>query len=98
MMRPVMPDLLLPVMIRPVLPDLSWWDIKFLFQYKATDFVVPGAGKLEIKFTPNDASQDKIEHVIYDFQGSGVAMGMYNTDKVSNYKKREVWQLYLKVV
>lgn len=50
-------------------------------QYKATDFVVPGAGKLEIKFTPTDSSQETIEATIYDFLGGGVAMGMYNTDK-----------------
>ena len=43
--------------------------------------MVPGAGKLEMKFTPADGSAP-IEHVIYDFNGGGVAMGMYNTDQV----------------
>lgn len=50
-------------------------------QYKATDFVVPGAGKLEMKFTPSDGSAP-MEYVVYDFNGGGVAMGMYNTDQV----------------
>ncbi len=49
-------------------------------QYKATDFVVPGTGKLEIKFTPSNGGE-AIHHVIHDFSdGGGVAMGMFNTD------------------
>ncbi|MGE5500662.1 MAG: NADP-dependent isocitrate dehydrogenase [Ignavibacteriales bacterium] len=47
-------------------------------QYKATDFVVPGPGKLTITFVGNDGQ--KIEHEVYDFPGGGVAMGMYNLD------------------
>ncbi|KAM9996580.1 hypothetical protein ACTFIZ_001507 [Dictyostelium cf. discoideum] len=46
-------------------------------QYKATDFVVNGPGKLEMTFTPSQG--EPIKKVIYDFKGSGVAMGMYNT-------------------
>eukprot|EP00794_Sanderia_malayensis_P016755 gene16755-18449_t len=53
----------------------------FADQYKATDFLVPSAGTLEIKFTPLDNSQEPITHKIYDFSGAGVAMGMYNTDE-----------------
>ncbi|CAH1786959.1 unnamed protein product [Owenia fusiformis] len=50
-------------------------------QYKATDFVVPSEGKLEIKFTPKDGGEP-IEYNVYDFaNGGGVAMAMYNTDK-----------------
>ncbi|XP_022253714.1 isocitrate dehydrogenase [NADP] cytoplasmic-like isoform X2 [Limulus polyphemus] len=50
-------------------------------QYKATDFVVPGVGKLEIKFTPSDVGEP-ICHTVFDFQdGGGVALAMYNTDK-----------------
>ena len=49
-------------------------------QYKATDFVVPGKGKLTIKFTPEDGGE-VIEHEVYDFPGAGVAMGMYNLDE-----------------
>lgn len=47
-------------------------------QYKATDFLVPGKGKLTITFVGDDGT--KIEHEVYDFPGSGVAMGMYNID------------------
>lgn len=49
-------------------------------QYRATDFVVAGPGRLEMKFTPADGSTP-IEFTVYDFKESGgVAMGMYNTD------------------
>lgn len=50
-------------------------------QYKATDFHVPDAGKLEIKWTPNDSSQQPIHHEVMNFKGPGVAMGMYNTEE-----------------
>ncbi|XP_050688976.1 isocitrate dehydrogenase [NADP] cytoplasmic-like [Eriocheir sinensis] len=49
-------------------------------QYKAVDFVVPGAGKLEISWTPADGSSGAIKEVINDFKGAGVALGMFNTD------------------
>lgn len=50
-------------------------------QYKATDFVVPGDGKLQITFTPSDGDQ-VISHEVYEFKGTGgVAMAMYNTDQ-----------------
>ena len=48
-------------------------------QYKATDFVIPGRGKLTIRFEPEDEGQT-IEHEIYNFPDSGVALGMYNID------------------
>jgi isocitrate dehydrogenase len=47
-------------------------------QYKATDFVVPGPGKVTITYTPTDGSP--LEFEIADFNGGGVAMGMYNFD------------------
>ncbi len=49
-------------------------------QYRATDFKVPGAGTLTVKFVPEDGSP-AIEHKIFDFPGSGVAMSMYNLDE-----------------
>jgi isocitrate dehydrogenase len=48
-------------------------------QYKATDFVVPGAGELRITFTPSDGSAP-ITHKVFDFPGGGVALAMYNLD------------------
>jgi isocitrate dehydrogenase len=48
-------------------------------QYKATDFVVPGPGKVTMTFQPADGSKP-MEFQIADFSGSGVAMGMYNFD------------------
>src|SRR5579863_5558198 len=47
-------------------------------QYKATDLVIPGAGKLTMTFTPRDGAPQT--HEIFDFHGAGVAMGMYNLD------------------
>ena len=48
-------------------------------QYKATDFKVPGAGKLTMKFEGADGQV--IEHEVFEFPGAGVAMGMYNLDE-----------------
>ncbi|MEE8258880.1 MAG: NADP-dependent isocitrate dehydrogenase [Sphingomonadales bacterium] len=48
-------------------------------QYRATDFTVPGKGKLTITFEPEDGG-DIISHEVFDFPGSGVAMAMYNLD------------------
>jgi isocitrate dehydrogenase len=47
-------------------------------QYKATDFLVPGKGKLTIKFVGENG--DEFQHEVFDFPGSGVAMAMYNLD------------------
>jgi isocitrate dehydrogenase len=49
-------------------------------QYKATDFKVPGAGKLTMTFTPKDGGEP-MEFNVFDFPGAGVAMGMYNLDE-----------------
>ena len=49
-------------------------------QYRATDFVIPGAGHLSLTFTPSDGGEP-IQHDIFDFPGGGVAMGMYNLDE-----------------
>jgi isocitrate dehydrogenase len=49
-------------------------------QYKATDFVVPGPGKLTVTFTPEDGSEP-MEFTVADFPGGGVAMAMYNYDE-----------------
>jgi isocitrate dehydrogenase len=70
-------------------------------QYKATDFVVPGKGKLTIKFEGEDGKT--IEHEVYSFKGPGVAMGMYNTEEsirgfaqsCFNMALSKKWPLYL---
>ncbi len=46
-------------------------------QYRATDFLVPGKGKLTLKWEAEDGSDSK-EFEVYDFPGAGIAMGMYN--------------------
>jgi isocitrate dehydrogenase len=49
-------------------------------QYRATDFVVPGAGTLTMTFTPKDGGEP-MEFDVFDFPGGGVAMAMYNLDE-----------------
>lgn len=49
-------------------------------QYKATDFVVPGAGLLELNWTPSGGGEP-IKTVVQNFSGPGVALGMFNTDE-----------------
>ncbi|PVF93943.1 putative isocitrate dehydrogenase [NADP] precursor [Serendipita vermifera] len=49
-------------------------------QYRSTDFLAPGPGKLQLIFTPKDGGKPTTMEV-YDFKGSGVAMAMYNTDE-----------------
>ncbi|MEX0299911.1 MAG: NADP-dependent isocitrate dehydrogenase [Kordiimonas sp.] len=71
-------------------------------QYRATDFKVPGAGKLTMKFEPSDGGE-AIEREIYEFAESGVAMGMYNIDPsirdfaraCMNYGLSRKWPVYL---
>ncbi|SEK36495.1 isocitrate dehydrogenase (NADP) [Sphingomonas palmae] len=70
-------------------------------QYKATDFVVPGAGKLTMKWQGTDGQV--IEREVFDFPEGGVAMGMYNLDQSirdfarasMNYSLGRGWPLYL---
>jgi isocitrate dehydrogenase len=70
-------------------------------QYKATDFVVKGKGKLTIKFEGEDGSE--IQHEVYQFKGDGVALAMYNTDEsimgfaraCFNLALQKGWPLYL---
>uniref|UniRef100_A0A8D3CFB3 isocitrate dehydrogenase (NADP(+)) n=1 Tax=Scophthalmus maximus TaxID=52904 RepID=A0A8D3CFB3_SCOMX len=72
------------------------------FSYKATDFVVPGPGKVEMTYTPE--SGEPVKYVIHKFEGTGgVALGMYNTDKSirdfahSSFQMglTKAWPLYL---
>ena len=49
-------------------------------QYRATDFKVPGKGKMEIKWTAEDGSKE-IKHEVFNFPGPGIALSMYNLDK-----------------
>lgn len=70
-------------------------------QYRATDFKVPGAGKLTMKWTGEDGQE--IEREVFDFPGAGVAMGMYNLDESIrdfaraslNYGINRHWPVYL---
>ncbi len=71
-------------------------------QYRATDFVVPGPGKLTMTFVPEDGGET-IERTVFDFPGGGVAMSMYNLDEsirgfahaCLNYALNLGWPLYL---
>nr|UYR00221.1 isocitrate dehydrogenase [Plectrocnemia conspersa] len=50
-------------------------------QYKATDFVVPGAGKLELTWKSADGKIEPIRFTVHEYDGAGVALAMYNTDE-----------------
>ena len=71
-------------------------------QYRATDFVVPGKGKLKISWEAEDSSE-KIERDVFDFPGGGIAMAMYNLDASirdfarasMNYGLNRNWPVYL---
>jgi len=71
-------------------------------QYRATDFLVPGPGKLTMTFTPADGGEP-VTREVFDFPESGVAMGMYNLDEsirgfaraCMNFALDLGWPLYL---
>ncbi|MBX7111472.1 MAG: NADP-dependent isocitrate dehydrogenase [Dehalococcoidia bacterium] len=71
-------------------------------QYRATDFVVPGPGKLTVTFTPQDGSPP-IQRDVFDFPGGGIALTMYNLDESIrgfarssfNYGLARGWPVYL---
>ena len=70
-------------------------------QYRATDFKVPGKGKLEIKWTSEDGKEKK-EYEVFNFSGPGVALSMYNLDQsikdfaraCMNYGLNRNWPVY----
>ncbi|AUD04642.1 NADP-dependent isocitrate dehydrogenase [Spirosoma pollinicola] len=70
-------------------------------QYRATDFLVPGKGKLTMKFEGEDGTV--LEYDVFNFPGAGVAMGMYNLDEsirgfakaCFNMALQKNWPLYL---
>jgi len=71
-------------------------------QYRATDFQVPGKGKLEIKWTSEDGKDEK-KYEVFNFPGPGIALSMYNLDKsiedfarsCFNYGLIKKWPVYL---
>ena len=71
-------------------------------QYRATDFKVPGPGKLTMTFTPKDGGKP-VTYDIFDFPESGIALGMYNLDEsikgfaraCFNYGLQRSWPVYL---
>src|SRR5215831_10202229 len=71
-------------------------------QYRATDFKVPSAGTLTVRFTP-DGGGESIEYPVFHFQDPGIAMTMYNLDESIrgfarssfNYGLQRAWPVYL---
>ena len=71
-------------------------------QYRATDFLVPGKGKLEVKWTSDDGKDEK-NYEVFNFPGPGIALSMYNLDKsiedfarsCFNYGLIKKWPVYL---
>ena len=71
-------------------------------QYRATDMLIPGPGKLTMTFEPSDGGE-KVTHEIFDFPDAGIAMGMYNLDQSIrdfarasfNYGLQRKWPVYM---
>ena len=71
-------------------------------QYRATDFKVPGKGKLTIKWESEDG-KNNIEHEVFNFPSSGIALSMYNLDESirdfarasMNYGLQRKWPVYM---
>ncbi|MFN5762259.1 MAG: NADP-dependent isocitrate dehydrogenase, partial [Sphingobacteriales bacterium] len=97
-----------PIVIKNIPRLVTTWDRPIIVgrhafgdQYRATDFVVPGKGKMTIKFEGEDGQV--IEHEVFQFKGGGVAMAMYNTDEsirgfarsCMNLALQKQWPLYL---
>ncbi len=97
-----------PIVIKNIPRLVTNWDSPIIVgrhafgdQYRATDFTVPGKGKLTIKFEGEDGQV--IEHEVYQFKGAGVALSMYNTDEsikgfarsCFNMALQKGWPLYM---
>ncbi len=97
-----------PIVIKNIPRLVTNWDSPIIVgrhafgdQYRATDFVVPGKGKLTVKFEGEDGQI--IEHEVFQFKGAGVAMSMYNTDEsimgfarsCFNMALQKGWPLYM---
>ena len=97
-----------PIVIKNIPRLVSNWDSPIIVgrhafgdQYRATDFVVPGKGKLTVKFEGEDGKV--IEHEVFQFKGAGVALSMYNTDEsikgfarsCFNMALQKGWPLYM---
>jgi isocitrate dehydrogenase len=71
-------------------------------QYRATDFLIPGEGKMEVKWTSKDGKNKK-EFEVFNFTGPGIALSMYNLDDsiknfaraCMNYGLERKWPVYL---
>ena len=97
-----------PIVIKNIPRLVTTWDSPIIVgrhafgdQYRATDFVVPGKGKLTVKFEGEDGTV--IEHEVYQYKGAGVALSMYNTDEsikgfarsCFNMALQKGWPLYM---
>ncbi|MFN5479035.1 MAG: NADP-dependent isocitrate dehydrogenase [Chitinophagaceae bacterium] len=97
-----------PIVIKNIPRLVTNWDSPIIVgrhafgdQYRATDFVVPGKGKLTVKFEGEDGKV--IEHEVFQFKGAGVALSMYNTDEsikgfarsCFNMALQKGWPLYM---
>ena len=98
-----------PIVIRTVPRLIPGWTSPIVVgrhafgdQYKATDFRIPGPGKLTIRWEAEDGSET-IAHEVFHFPSAGVAMGMYNLDDsirdfaraCLNYGLARKWPVYL---
>src|SRR5262249_33916529 len=75
-----------PIVLERIPPPVLGWKKPTVIgrhafgdQYRSTDFVAPGPGKLQLVYTPPNGEKTVLD--VYDFKGPGVAMSMYNTDE-----------------
>lgn len=98
-----------PIMMKNIPRLVPGWTMPIIIgrhafgdQYRATDFVTKGKGKLTITFTPEEGGEIQ-SYTVHDFEGDGVAMAMYNTDEsikgfahsCFNMALEKGWPLYL---
>ncbi|TXT05655.1 uncharacterized protein COLE_06975 [Cutaneotrichosporon oleaginosum] len=76
-----------PIMLKDLPKPVPGWTKPIIIgrhafgdQYRSTDMIVPGAGKLTLKFVPENGGEEQ-ELEVFQFQSAGVAMSMYNTDE-----------------
>ena len=97
-----------PIMCKNIPKLVPYWTDPLIIgrhafgdQYSATDFLVPGKGKLEIKWTSEDG-KDEQNYEVFNFPGPGIALSMYNLDKsiedfarsCFNYGLIKKWPVY----
>jgi len=75
-----------PILVKNIAPAVRNWKKPISIGrhaygdlYKGVEMVIPGAGKVEMLYTPVNGKEERV--ILHEFKGSGIVMGMHNTDK-----------------